>query len=57
MRVVPSLREAVSLSVSGDVVFDHPVEVIGKVRVVGVLGSRKAIPADVTNLQDIDIQV
>jgi len=57
MRVVPSLREAVSLSVAGDVVFDHPVAVTGKVRVIRAVGTQKAIPADVSDLQDVDIQL
>jgi UTP--glucose-1-phosphate uridylyltransferase len=51
MRVIPSLVEAESLSVKGDVTFDHPVQIVGRVSVVTKDSLPKTVPASTSILQ------
>jgi hypothetical protein len=55
MKVVPSLVHAESLTVQGDVTFDHPVEVMGKVVVKSSDSSPKTIPADIARVESREI--
>jgi UTP--glucose-1-phosphate uridylyltransferase len=55
MKVVPSLVHAESLTVQGDVTFDHPVEVVGKVIVKSSDSSPKTIPADIARVESREI--
>jgi UTP--glucose-1-phosphate uridylyltransferase len=56
-KSVPSLIAAESLTVTGDVVFDHPVRVVGRVRVASSAGSQKVIPSSVAKLEDCEIKL
>jgi UTP--glucose-1-phosphate uridylyltransferase len=51
MRVIPSLVEAESLSVKGDVTFDHPVQIVGRVSVVAKDSLPKTVPASTSILR------
>lgn len=57
MKVVPSLVQAESLAVIGDVVFDHPVQVVGKVRVAAPVDAQKVVPVTMTRLHDCEVQL
>ena len=51
IRVVPSLVNAESLSVQGDVTFSHPVSIVGRVAIKTGDERPKEILADVTRLE------
>ncbi len=57
IKVVPSLIEAESLSVTGDIVFDHPVSVIGKVRVVATVGESKTVPQEISRIENSEVSL
>jgi UTP--glucose-1-phosphate uridylyltransferase len=46
MRVIPSLLEAESLTVSGDVVFDQPLKINGKLSISAPLGGKKSLASE-----------
>ena len=48
---MPSLVHAESLTVQGDVIFNHPVEVVGKVVVKASDSTPKEIPAEVVRVE------
>ena len=50
MRVLPSLVDAETLSVKGDVTFSHPVKVVGDVSVSTQDARSKGIPSGVSIL-------
>lgn len=51
-KVVPSLVDAEALIVKGDVVFDHPIRIIGRVELTNSLeGEQMVIPRDVSELR------
>jgi UTP--glucose-1-phosphate uridylyltransferase len=54
MQVTPSLIEAESLSVQGDVVFDHAVSVVGKVS-ISASGGQRVIPSEYVRLEEQEI--
>ena len=56
MKVIPSLVQAESLAVVGDVLFSHPLAVVGKVRVVCQTGKVR-IPDSITMLCDQDLNL
>ncbi len=51
IRVVPSLVQAESLSVQGDVTFSHPLSVVGRVAITTKGQGPKEIPTDVTCIE------
>lgn len=55
VKVTPSLRNAVSLSVKGDVEFSAPLEIVGQVQILGNPTSRSIIPASVTSVENEDL--
>jgi UTP--glucose-1-phosphate uridylyltransferase len=55
MKVVPSLIEAESLTVVGDVVFDHQLSVVGKVRVVAPAGEPKTLPRKISRVENSEL--
>jgi UTP--glucose-1-phosphate uridylyltransferase len=55
--VPPSLRAAENLTVIGDWIFDHPVDIRGSVTLRGRPDEQNRIPAAVTRLQDITIDL
>mgnify|MGYP002630134492 CR=1 FL=1 len=57
IKVVPSLVDAQSLVVSGDVVFPHLVKVVGAVTVRGLADKQSSIPADITLLDSQECQL
>lgn len=52
VKVVPSLVEAESLAVVGDVVFDHHLAVIGRARVVAPTGEQKTLPPEILRVEN-----
>jgi len=50
VRVVPSLLEAESFTVSGDVVFSHPLRIVGTVQIISS-GKRASIPEQCSTLE------
>jgi UTP--glucose-1-phosphate uridylyltransferase len=56
IEAIPSLVDAESLTVSGDIIFDHPVRIVGKVR-LAALGSQKVIPAGTTQLENCEVSL
>ena len=57
IKVVPSLVDAQSFVVSGDVVFPHLVKVKGAVTVRGLADKQSSIPADITLLDSQEYQL
>jgi UTP--glucose-1-phosphate uridylyltransferase len=57
MKVVPSLREARALVVKGDVLFDHPVKIVGSVTIAASGDAQGSIPAEIGSLQDQELLV
>lgn len=51
MQVVPSLLQAESFKVEGDISFKHSVSVIGKVSVISDSDSQRELPVSVTRLE------
>jgi hypothetical protein len=51
MKVIPSLVDAETLSIKGDVTFSHPVKVVGRVSVSTEDAHAKTIPSDIRNLE------
>lgn len=51
MKVIPSLVDAETLSVKGDITFSHPVKVAGRVSVSTEDARAKAISSDIRNLE------
>jgi len=47
MRVIPSLLEAESLAVSGDVVFDRPVKISGKLSISAPAGGKRSLVSEI----------
>jgi UTP--glucose-1-phosphate uridylyltransferase len=54
MKVTPSLIDAESLTVQGDVVFDHAVSIVGKVS-ISASGGQRAIPPEYLRLEEQEI--
>jgi UTP--glucose-1-phosphate uridylyltransferase len=57
MQFVPSLLQAESFKVQGDISFNHPVTVIGRVSVTSESGTQTEIPASVTKLENGEIKI
>lgn len=57
MCVIPSLVNADALTVRGDVIFSHPLSIIGKVVIQGSADRQGAIPQQVDHLEDEEYQV
>jgi hypothetical protein len=57
MKMVPSLVEAESLTVTGDIVFDHQLSVVGKVRVAAPAGEQMALPRDILRVENSEISL
>lgn len=57
IKVVPSLVDAESLTVMGDVTFNHHLRVVGKVRVAAPTGTPKAVPLQLTQLVNCEAQL
>jgi len=55
--VVPSLVNAESLTVVGDVVFAHPVAIVGKVSITSATPESKDIPAEVSRIESGDLKL
>ncbi len=51
VRVVPSLLEAESLTVQGDVTFSHPVSIVGRVAIRAGGEGSKEIPAEISRIE------
>lgn len=56
-RVIPSLLEAESFSVAGDVVFDHPLKVVGKVSLSASQGGRSSVSKEISRLENTEVRV
>jgi UTP--glucose-1-phosphate uridylyltransferase len=56
-KVIPSLLEAESLSVSGDIVFDHPLKIVGKVEISVGHGGKASVSKDITRLANTGLRV
>ncbi len=56
-KVVPSLLEAESLTVNGDVVFDHQLEVVGRVVITNSASSAERLPPDLSRLADRELRL
>ena len=56
-KVVPSLVDAKSFSVVGDIVFSHQVDVRGDVRIQSDGDSQRCLPAEVEELVDTELVV
>jgi UTP--glucose-1-phosphate uridylyltransferase len=54
-QVVPSLVEAESLTVRGDVLFSHPLTIKGNVAIQVESSGRKVLPADTVVLENEEI--
>jgi len=52
IKIVPSLREASHFVVRGDIVFDHELEVVGKVEIRGAEDRQVKLPVSVKRLKD-----
>jgi UTP--glucose-1-phosphate uridylyltransferase len=57
VQVLPSLRYATSLKVTGDVSFTHPVEIRGKVTISASEGHTAVVPVDCKVLEDCDVRL
>jgi UTP--glucose-1-phosphate uridylyltransferase len=57
MKEVPSLVDAQSFVVKGDVVFPHPVKIVGAVTVSGSQGAQRSVPPGVSALQSQEISL
>jgi UTP--glucose-1-phosphate uridylyltransferase len=57
VQVLPSLRHATSLKVTGDVSFTHHVEIRGKVTISASEGYTAVVPADCKVLEDCDLRL
>lgn len=57
IKVVPSLVEAESLTVVGDVVFDHHLSVIGKARLVAAAGEQRTLPREIARIENGEINL
>jgi UTP--glucose-1-phosphate uridylyltransferase len=57
IKAVPSLVAAESFAVVGDVVFNHPVQVTGTVRVVAAAGEQRSLPSHITQLENCEVQL
>lgn len=57
MKVLPSLLRATSLAVKGDVVFGHPVSIIGDVVVQAGEGGARSIPDGITVIDSTTLSV
>ncbi len=57
MQVVPSLIEAESLTVVGDVVFNHQLSVAGKARVVAPTGEQRTIPQEIARIENTEVSL
>jgi UTP--glucose-1-phosphate uridylyltransferase len=55
LKVIPSLRNAVSLSVAGDVEFVAPLEIVGQVRILGNPTARSTISPSITRLENEEL--
>jgi UTP--glucose-1-phosphate uridylyltransferase len=55
VKVTPSLLNAVSLSVRGDVEFVRPLEIVGQVQILGNPTSRSTIPLAVTRVENEEL--
>ncbi len=57
MKCVPSLVDADRLAVVGDVVFDHPVKIVGTASVVAPEGTRAEIPSEVSRIDNQELKL
>ena len=57
MKEVPSLVDAQSFVVKGDVVFPHPVKIVGAVTVSGSQGAQRSVPPGVSALQSQEMSL
>jgi hypothetical protein len=57
MKIVPSLIEAESLTVRGDVTFDHAVVIAGKAVIRAVDAAPKEIPSSLTRVDSQEVVV
>jgi UTP--glucose-1-phosphate uridylyltransferase len=55
VKVTPSLVNATSFSVTGDVEFAGPLEIVGQVKVLGNPTARSVVPSSVTRAENEDI--
>jgi UTP--glucose-1-phosphate uridylyltransferase len=56
-RVIPSLLEAESFSVAGDILFDHPLKIIGKVSISANQGGKSSISKEISRLENTEVRV
>jgi UDP-N-acetylglucosamine pyrophosphorylase len=57
MKVVPSLVDAASLTVKGDVVFDHLVKIVEDAVVTTTPGAKASIPASITRIEATQVEL
>jgi hypothetical protein len=57
MKIVPSLVDAASLTVKGDVVFDHPVKIVEDAVVTAAPGAKVSIPASITRIEATEVEL
>ncbi len=57
MKIVPSLVDAASLTVKGDVIFDHPVKIVEDAVVTAAPGAKVSIPASITRIEATEVEL
>ncbi len=57
MKVVPSLVDAASLTVKGDVLFDHLVKIVEDAVVTATPGARVSVPASITRIEAAQVEL
>jgi UTP--glucose-1-phosphate uridylyltransferase len=56
-RVIPSLLEAESFSVAGDILFDHPLKIVGKVSISVNQGDKGNLSKEISRLENTEVRV
>lgn len=56
-KVIPSLKNTDSLEIQGDVVFSHPVSIIGNVKVINKSGVQRIVPTEISAITDDDLVI
>lgn len=57
IKVVPSLVDAASFTVKGDVVFDHPVKIVEDAVVTAPPGARVSVPTSMTRIEATQLEL